>query len=99
MSGPQSDGNAKSDATGDSKTSLPDLERIKPTAFVAAPVRCNVIDPRADEARGNRPKRDDIHVVGIAATCPPAFATKFDRSQHAEGDHQPIHMERTELIR
>ena len=77
----------------------PDLERIEPTTFVGSPISCDVIEPRANQTSGHRPKRDVVHVVRITTACTPTLAPKFDCGQNAKGDHQPVHMEWPELVR
>ena len=90
---------AKRNATGNTKTALPNFERVDPTPLIRTPISGNVIEPCANESCWHRPKRDDIEIVGIAATRAPAFTTKFDSSENAKSDHQPVHMEGTELVR
>ena len=95
----KADCDTKRNATGNTKTALPNFECVDPTPLVRTPIGGNVIEPCANEPCRHRPKRNDIEIVGIAATRAPAFTTKFDRSEDAKSDHQPVHVERTELVR
>ena len=80
---------------GDAEAALPDLD--DPTGVVGERVpRCgDVVEAGADDAGDHAPHADGAGVVACA--CAPGFEPTAEQphtGHHAEGDHQPIGMDR-----
>ncbi len=86
---------------GNPEAAVPDLEGVSPAAIGVerVPVGDDVVEPRTDQTRRNRPDGDRHNRVLVTTPGAPAPLRQGDRCQHSQRDHQPVEPEWSDRVR